>query len=86
MTHVPGPLGGNDIMSFTCSRSAGYVAAVKSFSDPGFVHTLVSRLKGAAGGRMPRYYQVLLKVKFTAEEPTEINYVLARELRYPGRS
>lgn len=86
VTHVPGPLGGNDIMSFTCSRSAGYVAAVKSFSDPGFVHTLVSRLKAAAGGRMPRYYQVLLKVKFTAEEPTEINYVLARELRYPGRS
>lgn len=86
VTHVPGPLGGNDVMSFSCSRSAGYVAAVKSFSDPGFVHTLVSKLKAAAGGQMPRYYQVLLKVKFTAEEPTEINYVLARELRYPGRS
>jgi hypothetical protein len=86
VTHVPGPLGGNDVMSFTCSRSAGYVAAVKSFSDPGFVHTLVSRIKAAAGGHMPRYYQVLLKVKFTAEEPTEINYVSARELHYPGRS
>jgi hypothetical protein len=30
---------------------------------------------------MPRYYQVLLKVKFKDEVPTEINYVLARELR-----
>ncbi len=86
VTHVPGPLGGNDVMSFACSRSAGYVAAVKSFSDPVFVHILVSNLKTAASGHMPRYYQVLLKVKFTAEEPTEINYVLARELRYPGRS
>lgn len=81
VTHVPGPLGGNDVQSFTCSRAAGYVAAVKAFTDPIFVHTLVAKLKQTSGGRMPRYYQVLLKVKFTAEEPTEITYVLARELR-----
>lgn len=86
ITHVPGPMGGNDVESFTCSRAAGYVAAVRSFTDPAFVRELVRKLKAAAGGRMPRYYQVLLKVKFTAEEPTEITYVLARQLHYPGRS
>lgn len=86
VTHVPGPLGANDVESFTSSRAAGYVAAVRSFTDPAFVRDLVRKLKAAAGGRMPRYYQVLLKVKFTAEEPTEITYVLARELHYPGRS
>ena len=86
VTHVPGPLGDNDVESFTSNRSAGYVAAVKAFTDPKFVQALVAELKRASGGRMPRFYQVLLKVKFTAEVPTEITYVLARELHYPGRS
>ena len=86
VTHVPGPLGDNDVESFTCNRSAGYVAAVKAFTDPIFVRSLVEKLRQASGGQMPHFYQVLLKVKFTAEVPTEITYVLARELRYPGRS
>jgi hypothetical protein len=81
VTHLPGPMGGNDVESFTSSRAAGYVAAVKAFTDPEFVQTLVGKLKESAGGRMPRYYQVLLKVKFKNEVPTEIAYVLARELR-----
>ncbi len=81
VTHLPGPMGRNDVESFTSSRAAGYVAAVKAFTDPVFVRTMVSKLKESAGGRMPRYYQVLLKVKFKDEVPTEINYVLARELR-----
>jgi hypothetical protein len=86
VTHVPGPIGDNDMESFTSNRSAGYVAAVKAFTDPNFMQTLVAELKRTSGGRMPRFYQVLLKVKFTAEVPTEITFVLARELNYPGRS
>jgi hypothetical protein len=30
---------------------------------------------------MPRYYQVILKVKFEDDVPTETTYVLSRELR-----
>jgi hypothetical protein len=86
VTHVPGPMGNNDIESFTCGRAAGYVAAVKAFTDPNSVKSLAARLKQVGGGTIPRYYQVLFKVKFKAEEPTEITYVLARELHYPGRS
>jgi hypothetical protein len=86
ITHIPGPLGNNDVESFTSNRAAGYVAAVEAFTDPKFVHDLVGKLKQASGGQMPRYYQVLLKVKFTAEEPTEVTFVLAREVRYPGPS
>ena len=85
VSHLPGPLGGNEIESFTSSRSAGYVAAVKAFTNPDFVRDLVGKLRQAGRGQMPRYYQVLLKVKFSAEEPTEITYVMARELRYPSK-
>jgi hypothetical protein len=79
-THLPGPLGNNDVESFTSNRSAGYVAAITAFADPGFAAMLVQELRKAAGGRMPRYYQVLLKVKFKGEVPTETTCVLTREL------
>jgi hypothetical protein len=86
VSHLPGPMGGNDVESFTSSRSDGYVAAVKAFTDPQFVHALVRELKQAGDGQIPRYYQVLLKVKFSADVPTEITYVMARELHYQGKS
>jgi hypothetical protein len=81
VTHFPGPLGGNDVESFTSSRSAGYVAAVKTFTDPVCARELVSNLRKSNGGRVPRYFQVLLKVTFKDEVPTEVTYVLGRELK-----
>jgi hypothetical protein len=80
VTHLPGPLRSNDVESFTSSRSAGYVAAVQWFTDPKLASLLVSKLKAASGGQMPRYYQVLFKVKFRDDVPTETTYVLSREL------
>jgi hypothetical protein len=80
VTHVPGPLRNNDVESFTSSRSAGYVAAVQWFTDPALARVLVAKLSEASGGRMPRYYQVILRVKFRNDVPTETSYVLSREL------
>jgi hypothetical protein len=80
VTHLAGPLGHNDVESFTSVRSAGYVAAVRWFTDPGFARILVPKLEQAAGGKMPRYYQVLLKVKFKDNVPTEMTYVLSKVL------
>jgi hypothetical protein len=80
VTHLPGPLRDSDVESFSSSRSTGYVGAVKFFTDPSSVHSLAAELRKICGGRMPRYYQVLLKVKFEKEVPTAITFVLAREL------
>jgi hypothetical protein len=81
VTHLPGPLGSNDVESFTSSRSAGYVGAVQGFTDAKLARVLVAKLTEKRGGKMPRYYQVLLKVKFRDDVPTETTYVLSRELR-----
>jgi len=86
ITHIPGPMGGNDVESFTSFRSAGYVAAVKAFANPDFVRPLVARLKQACGGRLPTYYQIVLKVKFKDDVPTEITFVVGRELHYHAES
>jgi hypothetical protein len=77
-------MGGNDVESFTSYRSAGYVAAVKAFTNPDFVKPLVAKLKQACGGHMPLYYQIVLKVKFKDDVPTEITFVMARELHFHG--
>jgi hypothetical protein len=81
VTHLPGPLGSNEVESFTSNRSAGYVGAVQAFSDAAFAATVVEKLKSASGGRMPRYYQVVLRVRFRDDVPTETTYILGRELK-----
>ena len=81
VTHLPGPLGSNEVDSFTSNRSAGYVAAVQAFADPKFAKTVVAKLKDTYGGRMPRYYQVVLRVRFRDDVPTETTYILGRELK-----
>ncbi len=81
VSHLPGPLGSNDIESFTSSRSAGYVAAIMTFTNPSSAKGIVDKLKSQSGGHMPRYYQVLLRVQFKAGVPTDTECVLTRELR-----
>ena len=81
VTHLAGPGGHNDVESFTSVRSAGYVAAVQWFTDPASAKTIVSKLEGANGGKMPRYYQVLLRVRFSDNVPTETTWVLGRILQ-----
>jgi Arc/MetJ-type ribon-helix-helix transcriptional regulator len=80
VTHLPGPNGKNDIESFTSNRSAGYVGAVQCFTDPQFARMLESKLKEATGGRIPRYYQVLFRVRYRDSVPTETKFVLGREM------
>jgi hypothetical protein len=81
VTHLPGPGRSNEVESFTSNRSAGYVGAVQWFTSPEFAKVLVQKLTSSAQGRMPRYYQVLLRVRFKDDVPTETTFVLSRELR-----
>jgi hypothetical protein len=80
VTHLPGPNGKNDIESFTSNRSAGYLGAVQSFTDPQFAHTLAVKLTQETGGKLPRFYQVLFQVRYRDGVPTETKFVLGREM------
>src|SRR5882757_2517218 len=80
VTHLPGPNGKNDIESFTSNRSAGYLGAVQSFTDPQFAHLLAIKLKEETGGKVPRFYQVLFRVRYRDGVPTETKFVLGREM------
>lgn len=80
VTHLPGPNGKNDIESFTSNRSAGYLGAVQSFTDPQFARMLMAKLKEKTGGRTPRFYQALFQVRYRDGVPTETRLVLGREM------
>jgi hypothetical protein len=81
VTHLPGPNGKNDIESFTSNRSAGYLGAVQSFTDPQFARVLERKMKESTGGRIPRFYQVLFRVNYRDSVPTETKLVLWREMQ-----
>lgn len=80
VTRSPGPERSTYFETFISNRAAGYVGAVRWFTDPNFGRVLVSELKKAYG-HVPRYFQVVLKVEFTDQVPTEISYVNSRRLR-----
>lgn len=80
ITRLPGPRGNGNVESFTSNCSAGYLGAVQWMMDPESAKFLASRLK-ASSKEAPRYFQVLLKVKFKDEVPTETSYVLSRILQ-----
>jgi hypothetical protein len=80
VTRSPGPVGSTYFETFISDRAAGYVGAVHWFTDPNFAHDLVDRLKNQYG-HVPNYFQVVLKVEFTDQVPTQTSYVTSRQLR-----
>ena len=79
VTRLPGVGGGGEFASFISNRAAGYEGALQWFTDPKSARILTAKLTNAKG-EFPKYYQVLLKVKFKDEIPTEVSYVLGRRL------
>jgi hypothetical protein len=55
------------------------MAAVQALTDPALARTLVAKMK-MADGSMPRYYQVVLKVKSMDDMPVDISYMFHRDL------
>ncbi|HLH01052.1 MAG TPA: hypothetical protein VKX49_32410 [Bryobacteraceae bacterium] len=76
---TPGPEGNTNVMDFFARNGAGMTGALAWFTNPDSARSLVAKL-GATSGRIPRYYQVLLKIRFQDRVPLETSYVLHREL------
>jgi hypothetical protein len=77
ISRAPGPLGGTSFESFTSSRTWGRQGAVQAFTDPALARMLLDRIKTPSGS-IPRYYQIVLRVKFRDGVPIAISYVTHR--------
>jgi hypothetical protein len=79
ISHTPGLYGDGDIISLSGNQISSVMAAVQALTDPALARTFVAKMKKGHGG-LPRYYQVVLKVKSMDDMPVDISYVLHREL------
>jgi hypothetical protein len=76
---VPGIRGKGEILSLSGNQISSVTAGAQALTDPSVAKMLVSRMKTASGG-LPRYFQVVLRVRSMDGVPTEISYVFHREL------
>jgi hypothetical protein len=79
ISHVPGLYGNGDILYLSGNQISSTLAAVRMLTDPALARELVSKLK-TRDGRLPRFYQVALKVRSMDSMPIEISYLFHRDL------
>ncbi len=84
ISRVPGLYGHGEVLYLSGNRVGAITGGVQAFTDPKFAATLVSEMKDAAG-KLPQYYQVVLKVRSMDDMPIEIRYVLHRAITTPTR-
>ena len=79
ISHVPGMVRNGELLYFSGNHIPAVSGAVQAFTDAKFARTLVAKMQGS-GGSLPRYYQLVLKVRSMDDMPIDFAYVFHREL------
>jgi hypothetical protein len=79
ISHLPGLYGNGAFLYLSGNRVASVMGAVQALTDPDLARDLVGHLR-KPDGTLPKYYQVVLKVKAMDDTPVDITYILHREL------
>jgi hypothetical protein len=80
VTRIPGPAGLGEMQAFTSNSAPARMAAVQLATSPEGAKDMAERLRTSAG-QVPRFYQIVLRVKFKGGVPVDTSYVAHRELR-----
>ena len=80
MSRVSKGYGNGEVLYLSGNRISSITGEVQAFTDAMFAKTLVAKMK-KADGSLPRYYQVVLKVRSMDTMPIDVSYVLHRELK-----
>src|ERR1700704_1187697 len=80
ISNLPGLYGNGKILYLSGNTIASVMGAVQALTDPDLARQLVSSLKTPSGS-LPRFYQVVLKVKAMDDTPIDISYLFHRELQ-----
>jgi hypothetical protein len=83
ITHVPGLVNNGELLYFSGNQIPAVAGAVQAFTDANFARILVNKMK-LPGGGLPRFYQLVLKVRSMDDMPIDFNYVLHRDLSPTG--
>jgi hypothetical protein len=80
ISNLPGLYGNGKILYLSGNTIASVMGAVQALTDPDLARQLVSSLR-TPNGSLPRFYQVVLKVKAMDDTPIDISYLFHRELQ-----
>jgi hypothetical protein len=84
ISRVPGLRGKGEILSIAGNQISSVMAGAQALTDPSVAKMLVNEMK-TADGKMPKYFQVVLRVKSMDGVPTEIAYMFHRQLQVTQR-
>jgi hypothetical protein len=76
---MPGPLGRTTVVTFSSHNKWGVIGGVQSLTDPAFAKVIVEKLR-AQSGKMPSYFQLVLRMKYRDGTLTHVSYVTHRAL------
>ncbi len=79
ISRVPGLRGKGEILSLSGNQISSVMAGAQALTDPSVAKMLVSKMRNPDGA-IPRYFQVVLRVRSMDGVPTEISYMFHREL------
>jgi hypothetical protein len=79
ISRVPGLRGKGEILSLSGNQISSVMAGAQALTDPSVAKMLVSKMR-KSNGAIPRYFQVVLRVRSMDGVPTEITYMFHREL------
>jgi hypothetical protein len=79
ISRVPGLRGKGEILSLSGNQISSVMAGAQALTDPSVARMLVSKMR-KPNGSIPRYFQVVLRVRSMDGVPTEITYMFHREL------
>jgi hypothetical protein len=80
ISNLPGLYGNGKILYLAGNTIASVMGAVQALTDPDLARQLVSRLE-KPDGSLPRFYQLVLRVKAMDDTPVDISYLFHRELQ-----
>jgi hypothetical protein len=79
ISRVPGLRGKGEILSLSGNQISSVMAGAQALTDPSTAKMLVAKLR-KPDGSIPKYFQVVLRVRSMDGVPTEITYMFHREL------
>jgi hypothetical protein len=79
ISRVPGLRGKGEILSLSGNQISSVMAGAQALTDPSVAKMLVGKMR-KPDGSIPRYFQVVLRVRSMDGVPTEITYMFHREL------
>lgn len=84
ISRLPAMNGPGAILMLSGNQTASVVSGVQAFTNPDVAQMLASHLRSASG-TIPKYFQVVLRVKAMDDVPVKIEYLFHHELNSAAR-